>query len=68
MQPVGLYYILPLWIVDDFLFGNSIEGLIYNHEVTGTFTDESELFPDLLEEGISGPSPNDNYCLLVCLG
>ena len=47
-------------VVYDFCLWYCVEGLGGHHEITDAFTEVSELNQDVLEEGISGLSPNDH--------
>ena len=49
----------------DFCFGYRVKGSGGHDEVADSFTKFTYLNPDVLEEGISGPSPNDHYCFRV---
>ena len=55
-----LYSGLPWSVVYDFCLEYCAEGLNGYHEVTDTFDEVSDLNPDVPEERISGPFPNDN--------
>ena len=63
MQPVGFNYGLPSCIEDNLCFGNSVEDLISDHEVTDAFFEVSDIYMDLLEEGVAVPSLNNHDCL-----
>ena len=50
MYPVGFCSSQPRCIVDYLCFGNSVEGLILNYDVTDSFDEVSELNMDVTEE------------------
>ena len=52
-------------VIYDFCFGYCVEGSGGNHEVADEFTKVAYLNPDVPEEGIDGPSPNDHDCFRV---
>ena len=47
-------------VVYDFYLWYCVEGLGGYYEVTDTFDEVDDLNPDVLEEGIAGPFPNDH--------
>ena len=49
---------LPRILVYDFCFGYYVEGLGGYHEVTDVFSEVDGLNTDILEERVSGSSPN----------
>ena len=55
-----LDYGLTWSVIYEFCFGYSVEGSGGNLEVTDPFTKVTYLNPDVPEECISGPSPNDH--------
>ena len=46
----------------EFYFRYHVEGYDGHHEVAHAFTKVASLNPDVPEEGIAGPSPNDHGC------
>ena len=62
---MGLESGLNWSVVYDFCFGYCVEGSVVHHEVADAFNKVADLNPDVPEEGIAGPSPNENDCLRV---
>ena len=56
---MGLDSRLTWIIIYDLCFGYNVEGSSGHHEVADTFTKVAYLNPDVPEEGIPVPSPND---------
>ena len=54
-------------VVYDFRFWDYVEIMDGYHQVTDAFSEGAELNPYVPKESISGPCPNDNYCLWVYL-
>ena len=60
-----LDYRLTWSVVYDLYFGYFVEESDGHHEVADSFTEVADLNPDVPEEGISVPSPNDHHCFWV---
>ena len=52
-------------VIYDFCFGYRVEGSGGNHGVSDAFTKADYMNPNVPEEGIAGPFPNDNDCIRV---
>ena len=63
-----LDYGLTQSVVYDFCFWYCVEGLGGYHEVNDAFDEVANLNPDVPEEGISGPPPNDHDRFWVYFG
>ena len=68
MYPAVLCSWLYRCIVDDLCFVDSVEVLINSHELTGAFSEVSNLNPYVPEEIIYVPSPNYHDCFWVYPG
>ena len=59
---------IPWCIVYDLCFGNSVEGLIDNHEAAYSCSGVVDLYMYVTEEVVSEPYQNEHYCLWVYPG
>ena len=65
MYPVGLGDRLSQCVVYDYHLWYCVEIISDYHDVIAEFADIADLHPSVPKEIISGPSPNDQYCLWV---